>query len=102
MLLLVIPGPSSQTGYRFGISKQEGLNCRSGTSGLLACTFFAPLESGMSKPNENLPPELERYLALCERLYHRMVSEGRWPWPDEPDSTDSADMVESGDNPNYI
>jgi hypothetical protein len=56
----------------------------------------------MQKPTENLPPELERYLALCERLYHRMLREGRWPWPDEPDSTDSADVVESGDNRNDI
>ncbi len=52
----------------------------------------------------NIPPELERYLALCKRIYERMEREGTWPWPDDPDqpeldSTDSDDVVDSGDNP---
>lgn len=51
----------------------------------------------MSNTNDNhLPPELERYLALCERTYRRMVEDGTWPWPDSPDFED---MVESDDNP---
>ena len=56
----------------------------------------------MSKNNQNLPPELERYLALCERVYQRMVREGTWLWPDEPDSTDNDDVVESAGNSNDI
>lgn len=69
----------------------------------------------MQKHNENLPPELERYLALCERTYLRMVEDGAWPWPDQeddhgggdsagkeencpPDSTDPDDLIESWDN----
>jgi len=54
---------------------------------------------GMTNNNDNLPPGLERYLALCKRVYERMVSEGTWPWPDNPDSTESGDLVESDDNP---
>lgn len=40
-------------------------------------------------------PELERYLALCERLFERMVETGEWPWRDSPDFTD---VVESKPN----
>ena len=29
---------------------------------------------------EPLDPDIERYLALCERLYERMVRTGTWPW----------------------
>ena len=53
----------------------------------------------MRSNNEKLPPEIERYLALCERAYQRMVAEGCWPWSDSPDF---ADVVESDDNPNDI
>lgn len=52
---------------------------------------------------EPLPPELERYLALCKRVVERMKRDGKWPWkdkPDRPDSQESSDMVESDDNPN--
>ena len=31
--------------------------------------------------NQQLPPEVERYLALCQRAYQRMVAEDKWPWP---------------------
>ena len=36
------------------------------------------------EPNEKLPPEAERYLALCERAFERMVKTQKWPWDDEP------------------
>lgn len=45
---------------------------------------------------DNLSPELERYLALCQRIYERMRRENSWPWADSPNS---GDLVESGDNP---
>jgi len=53
----------------------------------------------MSHDKQQLPPEVERYLALCERAYERMVREGTWPWRDSPDFED---VVESHDNPNDI
>lgn len=53
----------------------------------------------MQNHHNNLPPELERYLALCERVYQRMIREGTWPWKDDPDSTDGQDLIESEDNP---
>ncbi len=57
----------------------------------------------MSNNNHNdIPPELERYLALCQLVYERMVREGAWPWPDDPDSTDPEDLVESEDNSNDV
>jgi len=54
---------------------------------------------GMSHDKHELPPEVERYLALCERAYERMVREGTWPWSDSPDFED---VVESDDNPHAI
>lgn len=53
----------------------------------------------MKNDSDKLPPELERYLALCERAYGRMVREGRWPWSDSPDFSD---VVESDGNPNDV
>jgi hypothetical protein len=38
-------------------------------------------------------PELEAYLALCKRIYERMVADGSWPWP--VDSTLSEDVIDS-------
>lgn len=52
--------------------------------------------------DDQLPPELLRYLALCKRVYERMERDGTWPWPDwdtASHSTKSQDMVESKDNP---
>lgn len=49
--------------------------------------------------NEQLPPEVERYLALCQRAYQRMVDEGKWPWPDDPPP---ATMLELEDNQNDV
>ncbi len=45
--------------------------------------------------NNDIPPELERYLALCKRIYERMEREGSWPWSD---STLSEYLIESEDN----
>ena len=53
----------------------------------------------MQTHQNNVPPELERYLALCKRVYERMQRDGTWPWNDNPDSTDANDLVESEDNP---
>lgn len=52
------------------------------------------------KNDDQLPPELLRYLALCNRVYQRMEREGTWPWPDwdtAPNSPKSEDVVESKD-----
>lgn len=38
---------------------------------------------------------LDAYLQICLELYHDLLREGRWPWPD---STDHDDLVESEDN----
>lgn len=53
----------------------------------------------MSQQHDDLPPEVERYLALCKRTYERMVREGTWPWKDSPKSEN---LVESEDNPNEL
>lgn len=53
----------------------------------------------MQKHNNERPPELESYLALCQRTYERMVQDGTWLWPIEetaPDSHDSEDVLDSG------
>ncbi|MBO6726105.1 MAG: hypothetical protein JJ911_10640 [Rhizobiaceae bacterium] len=49
--------------------------------------------------HNELPPELERYLRLCQRIYERMEREGSWPWRD---STESEDLVDSEGNLNDI
>lgn len=49
--------------------------------------------------HHKLSPELERYLALCKRIYERMEHEGTWPWKD---STLFEDLVESPDNQKNI
>lgn len=49
--------------------------------------------------NNDIAPELERYLALCQRVYERMIETGKWPWSDSPDF---GDVVESEDNHNDI
>lgn len=51
------------------------------------------------KPAKDMPPELERYIALCQRVYERMKREGSWPWAD---SQKSEDLVDSEDNPPII
>lgn len=36
---------------------------------------------------------IERHLEICQRVYERLLAEGKWPFPD---STDSDGVVESG------
>ena len=38
---------------------------------------------------------IQRHLELCQRVYERLLAEGKWPWPDSPKSED---VVES-ENP---
>lgn len=47
------------------------------------------------KHSNQLPPELERYLALCEHLFEQMVETGEWPWTDSPDFEDVVDSKRS-------
>jgi hypothetical protein len=51
------------------------------------------------KHHDELPPELARYLALCERVFERMIETGEWPWSDSPNFED---VVESEDNPTDV
>ncbi|MGX9355021.1 hypothetical protein ACS3SW_07610 [Roseobacteraceae bacterium S113] len=37
---------------------------------------------------------IERHLEICQRVYERLVAEGKWLWPDSPKSED---MLESED-----
>lgn len=46
----------------------------------------------------NKDDHLQRHLALCKRMYLRMLADGTWPWKEEPESQDPEDMVESGGN----
>lgn len=39
---------------------------------------------------------LDEYLAICRRIYERMVIEGTWPWLE--DSPNSEDMLDSDSN----
>lgn len=41
--------------------------------------------------DDQTSPELERYLALCRRIYERMERDGSWPWADSPNSEDLID-----------
>lgn len=65
-----------------------------------ASSLPTQLRYHVGMPNDEqkheLSPELERYLALCERLFERMVETGEWPWRDSPDF---GDVVESKPNP---
>ena len=56
----------------------------------------------MTRTPDDLDPHLQRHLALCSRMYLRLIADGAWPWPEAPDSPDPHDMVESGDNPQDI
>ena len=58
--------------------------------------------SCMDNNYHEMPPELERYIALCKRIYEDMERDGTWPWKDETDSTLSDDMVDSGNNPENL
>ena len=41
---------------------------------------------------------LDEYLAICRRIYERMVIEGTWPWL--ADSPNPEDMLDSDSNQN--
>lgn len=45
---------------------------------------------------------IQRHLEICQRVYERLVAEGKWLWPEEPDSQNSVDMVDSKDNDENI
>lgn len=40
----------------------------------------------------NEDERIQRHLDICQRVYERLIAEGKWPWPD---STKSEGMVES-------
>ena len=40
---------------------------------------------------------LRRHLELCQRVYERLVAEGKWPFPDSPNPED---LIESDSNKN--
>jgi len=37
---------------------------------------------------------IQRHLEICQRVYERLVAEGKWLWPDSPIS---GDVIESKD-----
>jgi hypothetical protein len=37
---------------------------------------------------------IKRHLEICQRVYERLVAEGKWLWPDSPKSDD---VIESED-----
>ena len=41
---------------------------------------------------------LQRYLALCKRIYERMERDGTWPWADSPKSDDLVESEDSSDD----
>lgn len=77
---------------------QDAALCSFGISGCL-CAYAPRRYHCRMQHNNNLPPELERYLALCRRVYERMLEAGEWPWEDSPDFDD---VVESADNQNDV
>ncbi|MFK5979707.1 MAG: hypothetical protein QM488_12565 [Rhizobiaceae bacterium] len=56
----------------------------------------------MTNNQKELPPELEQYLALCERAYERMVREGTWPWRDSPDFENVVESDGTKNNPDQL
>lgn len=42
----------------------------------------------------NEDEHIQRHLEICQRVYERLVAEGKWLWPD---SQNSEDLVESDD-----
>jgi hypothetical protein len=41
-------------------------------------------------PRTEVPPEFERYLAVCKRMFDRMTETGKWPWADNPNFGDES------------
>ena len=52
----------------------------------------------MKQQPDDLDPRLEEHLALCKRMYLRMLADGTWPWEESADSTETEDMITSQDN----
>lgn len=42
---------------------------------------------------------IRRHLEICQRVYERLVAEGKWPFPD---STESEDLIESESEKNEV
>ena len=40
---------------------------------------------------------IQRHLELCQRVYERLVAEGKWPWPDSPGSAPNGTIGGSTD-----
>ncbi len=53
-----------------------------------------PLSTGLYHVQMTEDEHIQRHLEICQRVYERLVAEGRWPWPD---SQNSEDLVESKD-----
>lgn len=41
---------------------------------------------------------IQRHLEICQRVYERLVAEGKWPWPDSPKSLDMLESEEPNDD----
>lgn len=77
----------------------SALSEHTGEAVRLPCTLLADTIPAMT--NE-LPPEVERHLALCKRIYEDMEEDGSWPWAEKSDSPDSEDLIESEDNTSQV
>jgi len=58
--------------------------------------------SVMKQHDNKHSQQLQRHLEHCQRVYNQMKDDGSWPWQDQPDSTLSEDLVESGDTPDIV
>ena len=41
---------------------------------------------------------IERHLQICQRVYERLVAEGKWPWPESPNSQDVVESKHQSDD----
>ena len=41
---------------------------------------------------------IQRYLDICRDVYERLVAEGKWHWPDSPNSEDVIESSELEDD----
>ena len=44
---------------------------------------WADYHNGMTEDGR-----IQRHLEICQRVYERLVAEGKWQWPDSPKSED--------------
>ncbi len=47
----------------------------------------------------NKHDHLQEHIALCKAIFEDLSKAGAWPWPDSPNSEN---LVESGDNPDRL